>query len=65
MVINLGLGLEIFLTLFFMVQKNMNKNTQIEVYKMDGKWVVLANKKVLDIFPTKKKAMEYVAQIKR
>lgn len=48
-----------------MVQKSMNKNTQIEVYKMDGKWVVLANKKVLDIFPTKKKAMEYVAQIKR
>ena len=38
----------------------MNKNTQIEVYKMDGKWVVLANKKVLDIFPTKKKAMEYM-----
>jgi hypothetical protein len=32
----------------------------MEVYKMDGKWVVYDNSinKVLDIFPTKKRALE-------
>lgn len=34
----------------------------MEVYKMDGKWVVYDNSinKVLDIFPTKKSALEWL-----
>lgn len=34
----------------------------MEVYKMDGKWVVYDNSinKVLDIFPTKKRALEWL-----
>ena len=36
----------------------MNK----EIYKMDGKWVFRLEGKVLDVFPTKKKAEDFVAQ---